>query len=236
MLVKILLLYFCVSYSFAVVGMGLFGDAKSDTLDPRYSFSTLPDALLSLFFLTVSNNWNDLLYPLIVAARWGRSTSIYFVLYMLFCSTIILDILVGVVIEGLRVSQSETRLASPSQAPRTPPFPPFGSEVSNSDYSSNGQAQRGTAPASPSVDHWRGARVSPSPAKYGGLGSRSTGLKWSGYRHVVAEDMFRSGLKEGITEEEAVELEDAVTAIEQRLMDEWLERQRCLPERNGTRL
>lgn len=36
---------------------------------PRYSFSTLPEAAMTLFFLTVSNNWNDLLYPLVDSVR-----------------------------------------------------------------------------------------------------------------------------------------------------------------------
>lgn len=35
----------------------------------RYSFSTLPEASMALFFMTVSNNWNDLLYPLVNSVR-----------------------------------------------------------------------------------------------------------------------------------------------------------------------
>lgn len=35
----------------------------------RYSFSSLPEACLALFFLTVTNNWNDLLYPLVNSVR-----------------------------------------------------------------------------------------------------------------------------------------------------------------------
>ncbi|CAN0445858.1 unnamed protein product [Ascophyllum nodosum] len=71
MVVKILVLYVYVSHSFAAIGMALFADSKSDILAPRYSFSTLPEALLALFFLTVTNNWNDLL-PL-SPSKLGRS-------------------------------------------------------------------------------------------------------------------------------------------------------------------
>ena len=35
MLLKIMVLYSCVSYSFAAVGMAIFGDAKSTILEPR---------------------------------------------------------------------------------------------------------------------------------------------------------------------------------------------------------
>lgn len=36
MLVKIMVLYSCVSYTFATVGMAIFADAKSDLLEPRW--------------------------------------------------------------------------------------------------------------------------------------------------------------------------------------------------------
>ncbi|CAN0026247.1 unnamed protein product [Ectocarpus fasciculatus] len=104
MLMKIMVLYSCVSYTFATLGMAIFATAKSDLLEPRYSFSTLPEAAMTLFFLTVSNNWNDLLYPLVDSNRLGRWSAIYFVAYMLFCATMMLDVLTGVVIEGFRVS------------------------------------------------------------------------------------------------------------------------------------
>lgn len=35
MLLKIMVLYSCVSYTFAAVGMAIFADAKSDVLEPR---------------------------------------------------------------------------------------------------------------------------------------------------------------------------------------------------------
>ena len=39
-LVKIMVLYSCVSYTFAAVGMAVFADAKSDLLEPRYMYGT----------------------------------------------------------------------------------------------------------------------------------------------------------------------------------------------------
>lgn len=36
MLLKIMVLYSCVSYTFAAVGMAIFADAKSDLLEPRW--------------------------------------------------------------------------------------------------------------------------------------------------------------------------------------------------------
>ncbi|CAM9191254.1 unnamed protein product [Chrysoparadoxa australica] len=107
-LMQIMLLYFCVSCSFAAIGVWMFDEMDPETpLPERYNFTTFSNALLSLFFMTVSNNWNDMLYPYIAEAG-NRSCGIYFCVYMLFCSTIMLDILVGVVIEGFRVSDSNT--------------------------------------------------------------------------------------------------------------------------------
>lgn len=44
--------------------------------------------------------------------RVGRWSSLFFVTYMLFCATMMLDVLVGVVIEGFRVSNK-----GPQQTP-----------------------------------------------------------------------------------------------------------------------
>lgn len=38
----------------------------------RYTFGNLPDALLALFFLTMKNDWNSLLYPLIDSVSFER--------------------------------------------------------------------------------------------------------------------------------------------------------------------
>lgn len=48
MLVRIMLLYSCVSYTFAAVGMAIFADAKSDLLEPRWGggMRTIVRALL----------------------------------------------------------------------------------------------------------------------------------------------------------------------------------------------
>lgn len=44
--------------------------------------------------------------------RSGRWSAIYFVAYMLFCATMMLDVLIGVVIEGFRVSTRGPQQAS----------------------------------------------------------------------------------------------------------------------------
>lgn len=56
--------------------------------------------------------------------RGGRWTALYFVMYMLFCATMMLDVLVGVVIEGFRVStrgpQQELDAAATEGVPAHP--------------------------------------------------------------------------------------------------------------------
>eukprot|EP00953_Heterococcus_sp_UTEX-ZZ885_P042502 21589-Heterococcus_DN1.PRE.2 len=101
----ILMLDACVhDMRFAIAGVALFSDVDTvgAEIDPRYSFATMRQAMLAMAFLTVTNNWNDLLYPVIV--QKGRWAALYFAAYMLFCSTIILDVLISVVIEGFRVA------------------------------------------------------------------------------------------------------------------------------------
>lgn len=39
MLLRIMVLYSCVSYAYAAIGMAIFGDARSDILEPRYGTS-----------------------------------------------------------------------------------------------------------------------------------------------------------------------------------------------------
>lgn len=105
MLLDLLLLFCCVSSSFAFIGMLIFSDYADiplDGLPERYNFGSYSGAMSCMMFLTIRNNWNSMLYPLIDAR--GRASCIFFFAYMLFCSTIMLDTIVGVVIEGYRVA------------------------------------------------------------------------------------------------------------------------------------
>jgi hypothetical protein len=62
---SMILLYY--DNSFAIAGVALFNDVDTvgAEIDPRYSFATMRQAMLAMAFLTVTNNWNDLLYPVI---------------------------------------------------------------------------------------------------------------------------------------------------------------------------
>eukprot|EP01084_Bolivina_argentea_P204744 349699_1 len=113
-------LYIGVSYSFAAIGMALFrnNSISIDGLDTRYSFKTMKHAMLSMFFLTIGNNWNEMLYPMIVES--GRWKSFWFLSYMFFCSLFMMDVLVGVVIEGFRVVYYIPKKGSPEEeSPQT---------------------------------------------------------------------------------------------------------------------
>eukprot|EP00903_Cladosiphon_okamuranus_P010280 g9732.t2 len=244
MLVKIMVLYSCVSYSFATVGMAIFADATSDLLEPRYSFSTLPEACMALFFMTVSNNWNDLLYPLVNSVRAGRWSSIYFVAYMLFCSTMMLDVLVGVVIEGFRVSTKGPDQASPEAlvAPRSPE----GGGVGNSSRNgSSGAESDSGGDLDVDVDGSMSSGNSVRGDKEGGAGGSTQHQQDNlpsqrrrramltrkasqrKYTQVKAEDMFRPEAKvwraQGVWDEGDVrELDEAVQAVEGRLHQAWV--------------
>ncbi|CAM9717141.1 unnamed protein product [Scytosiphon promiscuus] len=224
MLMKIMVLYSCVSYSFATVGMAIFANARSDVLGPRYSFATLPEACMALFFLTVTNNWNDLLYPLVNSNRAGRWSAVYLVAYMLFCATMMLDVLTGVVIEGFRVStkgpeqaqdeeqqqQQQQQLKSPGsvlQQPPPPPPPPPPARAATA----GGKGSFPRSASDPGLDggftssgnedsSGSGSGVSGQRQQQGRRqGSRRRGLARKAsqrkYTQVMAEDIFRPEAK-----------------------------------------
>ncbi|CAM9588976.1 unnamed protein product [Ectocarpus sp. 4 AP-2014] len=246
MLMKIMVLYSCVSYIFATLGMAIFANARSGLLEPRYSFSTLPEAAMTLFFLTVSNNWNDLLYPLVDSNPLGRWSAIYFVAYMLFCATMMLDVLTGVVIEGFRVStkgpeQAQDlglRLASTASAGAgdVTDRPTLahsddgdsggdgGASSGNSVGDDEGGIHGGVGVLGGSQRQQQQRRGHRTGARRGQLIRKASQRK---YTQVKAEDMFRSEGKgwraQGVCDEDDVrELDEAVKAVEKRLHQAWV--------------
>ncbi|CAM9168445.1 unnamed protein product [Ectocarpus sp. 12 AP-2014] len=246
MLMKIMVLYSCVSYMFATLGMAIFANARSVLLEPRYSFSTLPEAAMTLFFLTVSNNWNDLLYPIVDSNPLGRWSAIYFVAYMLFCATMMLDVLTGVVIEGFRVStkgpeQAQDlglRLASTASAGASDVIDrPTLARSDDGDSGGDGGASSGNS-VGDDEDGIHGGegvlgggqrqqqkrRGHRTGARRGQLTRKASQRK---YTQVKAEDMFRSEGKgwraQGVCDEDDIrELDEAVKAVEKRLHQAWV--------------
>ena len=97
----------CVGYSFAIVGMTLFGgvpaETDSDLENQRYRFDSFLSASLALFQMCTENNWNSIMYPNI------RQTSIfyalYFVTFFVLLVTLALNIVVGIIIDGFQLTQ-----------------------------------------------------------------------------------------------------------------------------------
>ena len=59
-------LMWCVGYSFAIIGMVLFGDVPKETMsdleNQRYRFDSFLSASLALFQMCTENNWNSIMY------------------------------------------------------------------------------------------------------------------------------------------------------------------------------
>jgi hypothetical protein len=76
--------YCGITYAFALVGMSIVGGVPN-TLPllcqncQLYAFNSLIEAWLALLQLTVGNNWNSILYPLIDGSSWWAAW--YFILY-----------------------------------------------------------------------------------------------------------------------------------------------------------
>lgn len=116
-------LYCSVTYSFGLVGLRLFGHVKGG-LEPVtgdddagidddegqgqvYTFRSLPYALLALFQIATSNNWNQILYPAVnQTSRW---CSIYFILYYVGVTLILTSIVEGVIVSSYEYTAAESR-------------------------------------------------------------------------------------------------------------------------------
>ena len=63
LVMKFGLVYWLITYSFAVVGFEVFATdgVANDTTQQVRRFDTFPYALMALFQITISNNWNDIL-------------------------------------------------------------------------------------------------------------------------------------------------------------------------------
>lgn len=108
LLLQFLWSYACVTYSFAVVGMWLFGGVPNGqdlTDSEQYSFQSFGRAVLVLTQLTVGNDWNSVMYPNITAtSRWF---AFYFVLYFALCTTIGLNVITGVIVDEYQAAQKQ---------------------------------------------------------------------------------------------------------------------------------
>ncbi|CAM9766329.1 unnamed protein product, partial [Sphacelaria rigidula] len=150
----------------------------------------------------------------------GRWAALFFAAYMLLCATMMFDVLVGVVVEGFRVS---TRGPEDEQQPATEDRAPLHPETiaeNESDGNWSGTNISSTAlPGASTVSG--GARTGPMfRAPVRGLSRRGSSRKYS---QVRAEDMFRSYPKVELSAVDLRELEQAVEAVEKRLHKAWYE-------------
>ncbi len=93
-------------YVFAVSGTMLFGQAS-----PEY-FGTLHETLLTLFQIVTLEAWaSEVMRPLMVDVPWAW---IYFVLFILFGTFIVMNLIVGVIVTNLDKANSNEEDSSPS--------------------------------------------------------------------------------------------------------------------------
>jgi len=72
-----------------------------------YTFRSLPYALLALFQIATSNNWNQILYPAVnQTSRW---CSLYFVLYYVGVTLILTSIVEGVIVSSYEYTAAESK-------------------------------------------------------------------------------------------------------------------------------
>jgi hypothetical protein len=131
-------------------------------------------------------------YPLI--NEHGRWTALFFVSYMLLCSTIMLDILVGVIIEGFRVLRNLQ-----NEVPALAAGSMSSSPVAR--FNSAGLSTEGS-----------------DKEAYGSFEGR--GLKWrqsSQSSSFTPDALFDADRDDGITPSEMLELEVSVNRLEKKL-------------------
>jgi hypothetical protein len=88
-----------ITYFYAVLGMEIFSSAstgKPSSFKNLESFETFGNALLALFQIATTNNWNEILYPGVDdTSLW---MSIYFMSYYILICMILLNVLTSTII------------------------------------------------------------------------------------------------------------------------------------------
>jgi len=93
-----LLLMIIVFYVFAIMGVHLFGAELPD------KFATLGVAFATLFELTTLSNWQNVVFPLTALHAWAW---IYFLSFMLSASFILINVILGIVVDSLDLQNRE---------------------------------------------------------------------------------------------------------------------------------
>jgi len=93
-----------VLYSYAIIGMELFGDYTLPNYDGITKFTTFPFAFLSLVKL-LAGGIDDLIYSAISATNSGWSAW-YFITFQVFVGIIILNLLVALILDNYGVQKS----------------------------------------------------------------------------------------------------------------------------------
>ncbi|MCC6963579.1 MAG: ion transporter [candidate division Zixibacteria bacterium] len=88
-------------YIFGLAGIKLFGP-----LDPEH-FASLADAFLTLFQVVTLEGWVDVMHGLIAAGASQVVAVTYFVSFILIGTMVIMNLVIGVIINGMMESQKE---------------------------------------------------------------------------------------------------------------------------------
>ena len=88
-------------YIYGLAGIKLFG-----TMDPLH-FGSLSEVVLTLFQVVTLEGWVDVMRGLIAAGASQWVTAIYFVSFILIGTMVIMNLVIGVIINGMMESQKE---------------------------------------------------------------------------------------------------------------------------------
>ena len=88
------------------------GVCEPKPLAERASFHQLDNAMLVLFQVFVGNNWNDVMYPIRDATGRIFLAPIFFCSYYFLCTTILANLVTGIIIEGFHAARERRLLLS----------------------------------------------------------------------------------------------------------------------------
>jgi voltage-gated sodium channel len=120
-ILELLSLMLIVTYIFAIIGMEIFSHESLDIPPHSYieSFDTFPKAMLSLFQISTTNNWQEVMYPAVDDTSIYHS--LYFLLYFFIICIVILNILATLIIAAY---SKITQQANNSELEGNNPFDP----------------------------------------------------------------------------------------------------------------
>ena len=109
-----LFLFLCLTtFAFAVMGMQLLGGRFTTFQEgnPRDNFDTLPEAFMTMFFVTTGERWVDIMWNSIRVGGWtGGIAPFFFAVFFVLTNYVTLNLIIAVILENMELPDYVKRM------------------------------------------------------------------------------------------------------------------------------